>query len=199
MLALKQSLAIATALLINGVFAGAGASVKACIWFSTKPHTAIQFYWNTCGTSSHCMYCKDLGNPSMWVSEAGLTCVDLGKVESKSSTTPFVDTCATDQSHWELSYNSATYSGSVSSRWMGGGAKHNYITFDKDKYSPGTTICGSKSACVGTDIDWDRGNAPDLYYVFRPQQQKAFNSWEGQPSEEHGNEKVQAFYNQADL
>ncbi|EGR45998.1 uncharacterized protein TRIREDRAFT_110457 [Trichoderma reesei QM6a] len=169
-----QSLALATALVINGVLAGAGAQVKACIWFTTKPHSPISFSWNTCGSGSHCMYCDKLPKPTMTVSEAGLTCVDLGKVESKSSSTFFVDFCATDESHWELSYNSpsSSYSGSVSSRWRGGGAKHNYIEFDKDKFSPGTSVCGTKSACVNTQIDWDSGSAPDIYYVFRPQQQQ---------------------------
>ncbi|KAL6860944.1 hypothetical protein J3F83DRAFT_717249 [Trichoderma novae-zelandiae] len=199
-----QSLALATALLLNGVLAGAGAQVKACVWFSTKPFSPIQIAWNTCGSASHCMYCKDLPRPTMTVSEAGLTCVDLGKVESKSSSSFFVDTCATDESHWELSYHSppSSYSGSVTSRWRGGGKRHNSIEFDKNKVSAGTSVCGTRSACVGTETDWDSGSSPDVYFVFRPQQQQ----WKDSASDgisaadEHdAADKVEVSHDQSDL
>ncbi|PTB67800.1 hypothetical protein BBK36DRAFT_1167104 [Trichoderma citrinoviride] len=198
-----QSLALATALLINGVLAGAGAQVKACVWFTTKPHSPVQFNWNTCGSSSHCMYCSGLPKPTMTVSEAGMTCVDLGKVESKSSNTMFFDFCSTDESHWELSYNSpsSSYSGSVSSRWRGGGLRHNYIEFDKDKYSAGTSVCGTKSACVDTQTNWDSGSEPDIYFVFRPQQQQG-KTWaaEGISAKEYADVgKAAIFHDQSDL
>ncbi|KAF4433164.1 hypothetical protein F53441_13765 [Fusarium austroafricanum] len=167
------ALAVATTFLANGALAGAGAIVKACVYFSAKPQINVQ--WNTCGSASHCMYCKNLPNLSMPVTSAGLTCVNLGKVESKASSSGG-DVCATDESHWQLSYNGGVYSGSASTRWRGGGTRHNSIELDDKKYSPGTAVCGSEAACVDPSTDWDAGTTPDIYFVFRPEQ-KAKSSW----------------------
>ena len=98
----------------------------------------------------------------MTVTESGLTCYDIGKVESKSSSSGG-DACATDKSHWELSYNAGVYSGSCVSTWSGGGTRHNYIDLEAGRYSPGTSVCGSQAACPDTKTDWDAGTAPNIY------------------------------------
>ncbi|RGP80741.1 hypothetical protein FLONG3_1081 [Fusarium longipes] len=113
----------------------------------------------------------------MAVSDSGLTCEDIGKVESKASS--FGGNGCSNGGHWELSYR-GVYSGTASSRWTsrwtGDSTKHNRITLLDNYCSPGTNICGSKAACSGTEVDWDAKTTPDIYFVFRPEQIE-FNSW----------------------
>ncbi|KAH6991515.1 hypothetical protein BKA56DRAFT_574515 [Ilyonectria sp. MPI-CAGE-AT-0026] len=61
------------------------------------------------------MYCKRFPNPILTLTKSGLTYVDLGKVESKSSSLGG-DVCLTDESHWKLSYHARIHGGSASSR-----------------------------------------------------------------------------------
>ncbi|KAH0435462.1 hypothetical protein CcaCcLH18_04854 [Colletotrichum camelliae] len=159
--------AIATvAILVNTALAGSGAVVHVCVYFATKPMQPLTVQWDTCGSNTHCMYCSGK-TATTTVTEAGVTCTNIGKVESKSSSSGG-DTCNTDRSFWELSYRAGAYSGSAKSQWVGGGIWHNYIYLVEKSYSPGTGVCGTEALCPSTQSDWDAGTAPDEYFIFRP-------------------------------
>ncbi|KAK1729744.1 uncharacterized protein BDZ83DRAFT_647674 [Colletotrichum acutatum] len=139
--------ALAGFTLIGQTTAGAGATVYACVYFATKPTTPIQMNFSVENAQTHCM--NNQGNDvSMTITSAPVTCVSVGYVEQKSSSSGG-DTCATDKSYWALSYTSPNtgYSGSMLSRWSG----HD---MSLSSASGKTQFCGSSAPCGQTEVTW---------------------------------------------
>lgn len=151
------------------VFAGAGANIYACIYMDKTPQTPMVANVTAGGSGTHCM--NDTGNSTtIKVSSAGLNCSSVGYVEEKASSTKG-DTCATDTSHWPLSYNinGQPYSGYAMTRISRPGSQGN-IKFENST-SPKTSVCTAQALCVGTSATWDVGTRGPLYIIFQPQDQ----------------------------
>lgn len=139
-------------------FDSQGANVQACVYFSQVPAKSINTCFVAGGASDHCMNASGQ-NACVNVTQAGLTCVSVGYVEEKGSSSGG-DTCATDHSIWSLAYTAGIYSGSTLSDWSTGWI-HNEIYLVSQ--SPGTNVCPSQALCAVTDLEWDKGSAPSLY------------------------------------
>lgn len=147
-------------------YAGAGANMNACVYLAVSPATPITFNFTAGGSADHCM--NDTGNnASVTASNAGVTCVSVGYVEEKGSSTGG-DVCATDISTWVLSYSAedSSYSGSVQAHMSHPLFSSNHISIDNQ--SPDTYICSTANACNSTKLTWDSGTQGPLYFIFEP-------------------------------
>jgi len=156
------------AIFAGSAYAGAGATVNACISLPTKPMQPMTVSVKAGGAGTHCM--NDNGNnTSFTVSSAGVTCASVGYVEAKASSTKG-DTCATDSSNWPLSYTIANtaFSGATQSGWSGAGTRN---SINLENPSKDTVVCGSSSLCNTTSWNWDHGTQGPLYIIFQPQAQ----------------------------
>lgn len=145
--------------------AGAGANVNACVYFPTKPATALVVNVTPGGSGTHCMH--DTGNAAtINVTSAGITCAPVGYVESKASSTKG-DLCATDKSNWPLSYTitGTSYSGGTQTQWHSG-TQNNSI--DLISQPAGTNVCGLGALCPSTTWTWNAGSQGPLYIIFQP-------------------------------
>lgn len=109
---------------------------------------------------------NSIGNTaSLDVSESGMSCVGIGYVEAKTSSSGG-DTCASDQSIWNIAYsgtlNTNKKSGTIKSRWRKQwGSQTNEIVFQS---APGTArVCGSKHLCNSRDYYWETGTSGPAY------------------------------------
>lgn len=145
--------------------AGAGANVNACVYFATKPATALTVTVTPGGSGTHCMH--ETGKATtISVINAGVTCSSVGYVESKASSTKG-DLCATDDSKWPLSYSisNTAYSGGTQTKWSSGTQNN---TMYLDSQSAGTNVCGQGSLCTATSWTWNAGSQGPLYIIFQP-------------------------------
>lgn len=136
---------------------GAGANVTGCIYLPTKPLHPLTF--NFTPNSDACM--NDGGSSaSVTVSEAGITSVSIGYVESKVSGC----TCLSAASYWTLSYNvtGQPYSGSVKTQWCCP-PEWNSITLD----DPGTTGVNTSAAKTSATYQQWHGTG-SLFIIFNP-------------------------------
>jgi hypothetical protein len=145
--------------------AGAGANVNACVYFATKPATALTVNVTPGGSGTHCM--NDTGKATtITVTSAGVTCSSVGYVEAKASSTKG-DLCATDKSKWPLSYSipGTAYSGGTQSQWNTGTQNN---SMDLDNQPAGTNVCGQGALCPSTSWTWNAGSQGPLYIIFQP-------------------------------
>ncbi|MEA5163388.1 hypothetical protein [Cereibacter johrii] len=150
----------------TAALAGAGANMNACVYLAVPPAQPITFSFTAGGSADHCM--NDIGqDASVVASQAGVSCVSVGYVEEKGSSTGG-DTCATDTSTWILSYSSSAggYSGSVQAHMSHPIFSSNHIEIDNA--SPDTYICSTGHLCNSTKLTWDSGTQGPLYMIFEP-------------------------------
>lgn len=164
----KTMLAVLTALIPTVAHAGPGATIYGCIYLPSAPPTTWTVNFTPVG--NHCMNSSG-ANASVPISAAGVTCAPLGYVEAKASTTPFEDTCGSDDSVWTLAYNilNTGYSGSTGTDWpknfLGIGSNHFYLI----NQSSNTVVCGSPGLCGLTSVTWDSASSGPIYIIFQPQ------------------------------
>ena len=157
---------LAAGLVPFSVYAGAEANVNACIYVPTKPVSSLSVSFTAGSSSDHCMYHKG-SSATMTVTNPGLTCTSVGKVESKASSTNG-DLCATDDSIWGLSYTitGTAYSGSTLTNWSHKPMRQNKVKL-KDS-SPGTALCSNEALCEATEVQWSRHSTGTIYVIFKP-------------------------------
>ncbi|TAQ83540.1 hypothetical protein B7494_g8136 [Chlorociboria aeruginascens] len=157
---------VATALatyLAQGVHAGPSANMNACLWQPLEPivNTTVTFDVNV--GANTCMNKRGTSN-TVYINSIGLFCASLGEVEAKFSSTGG-DTCATDESHWGLSWrtegNPPKSTGSTNSRWYYGSRIRLHGS------TPNTYLCTSYARCTDIDAYWP-GNGENLWVVFEP-------------------------------
>ncbi|WP_197517155.1 MULTISPECIES: hypothetical protein [Burkholderia] len=162
---IAQLLSIGLCALPMFAYAGAGASVNACIYMPTAPSKPFTAKVTAGGSGTHCM--NDTGHDTtIQISQAGLNCSSVGYVEAKASSTKG-DTCATDSSTWPLGYstNGLPYTGATQSSWSGAGTRN---SIKLSGSSPGTVVCNSPSLCASQSANWDHGTQGPLYIIFQP-------------------------------
>jgi hypothetical protein len=156
----------ASALMIfasSSAYAGAGANVYGCVNLTTKPPKPLTVQLTAGGSGTHCM--NDVGSDTNFsAANQGLNCASVGYVESKASSTKG-DLCATDESHWMMSYNieDTSFSGSTNSNWHTGNSMSLY---DQIK---NTVVCNTEAICDSTSVSWDSGTQGPIYIIFQPQ------------------------------
>ncbi|MCS4510459.1 hypothetical protein [Xylophilus ampelinus] len=163
---LSRTGVLLTATLTAGMaHAGAGANVNACVYLTSKPSVPMTVNVTPGGSGTHCMHEKG-HSATLTVSNAGVTCVSVGYVEAKASSSGG-DLCATDKSKWPLSYaiTGTAFSGSTQTQWHTG-TRNNSI--DLHSPSPGTNVCGQSSLCTSTSWTWNAGTQGPLYIIFQP-------------------------------
>ena len=104
--------------------------------------------WTAGSSSDHCMYNRG-HDASMEVSDGGMTCVSVGYIQHKASSSGG-DLCATDESVWGLSYNgekNRVYSGSTLTHWEAAGVFLSKGHVWLANQSKNTKICPSKARC----------------------------------------------------
>jgi hypothetical protein len=118
--------------------------MHACIYLPAPPSKNYTVNFKAGAGSDTCMYNRGQ-DASILVNRKGVICTSVGYVEAKTSSS-HGDTCATDQSHWGLSWQTAdkTDSGATNSRWY---ASH-WIVLQGQ--SPNTYVCGSEALCTET-------------------------------------------------
>ena len=165
-----QTSAILLGVALRGVSAGAEAYINACIYLAQKPAQPFSIQW-TAGNNAadRCLY--DRGHDAtMTVTDSGLTCSSVGKVQAKASSSGG-DLCATDDSIWGISYNGGknnVYSGSTLSKWTSEGFFLSKARVTLRQSSKDTNICADRARCSGTDVYWQKSNTPNLYIIFHP-------------------------------
>ncbi len=147
-------------------FAGAGANINACVYLAVAPAEPITFKFKAGGSVDHCMNATG-EDSSITVSKAGVSCISVGYVEAKASSTGG-DICETDTSTWILSYSSSSggYSGSTQAHMSHPFLSSNHISLSDS--SPKTFVCGSSNLCDSTKQIWDAGTIGPLYIIFQP-------------------------------
>lgn len=172
---MKAMLFVLTVLIPTVAHAGPGAIIYGCTYFGAAPPSPLTVNFMVGFSSVHCMNSTG-SDASMTVSSAGITCVSVGYVESKSSTTIFQDTCGSDDSVWTLAYSvpNTAFSGSATTDWpkkiLGVGSN----SLELEDQFPGTMVCGgdsngNTSLCNATSITWDSGSQGPVYIIFQPQ------------------------------
>lgn len=162
---IPQLLALGLCALPMFAYAGAGATVNACIYMPTTPSKAFTANVTAGGSGTHCM--NDTGqNTSIQITQSGLNCSSVGYVEAKASSTKG-DTCATDSSTWPSGYSATgfPYSGATQSTWSGAGTRNSINLNDA---SAGTVVCNSPALCNSQSATWDHGTQGPLYIIFQP-------------------------------
>ncbi|KAI3325199.1 hypothetical protein HD806DRAFT_469088 [Xylariaceae sp. AK1471] len=154
------------------ITAGPGAEVYACINLGIRPSTNFTVTFNPISGGNKCM--NSVGNAvTIDIYQSGLSCGEIGYVEGKASSSGG-DLCATDESIWNLAYNTNKIpnakSGSVRSRWRKlWGSETNEISFKA--YTTGAQVCGSEALCSATDFYWSTDTKGPAYFIFQPDKQ----------------------------
>lgn len=166
------------------LYAGAEATVNACVYFPVKPDSPMTVTFTP--KKVHCMY-KGGSRKELIVKKEGVSCADIGTVEGKSSSSGG-DLCATADSIWDLSYtiSDSAYSGTTSSKWSHPILSHQHITLVN--YSKGTVVCPSDSLCVTTKQDWGSTKVGKVYIIFKP---SSVDAEPGQSANEEPDSKEQ--------
>ena len=152
-------------------FAGAGATIYGCLYVDTKPYSPVKITMKV-GTNNHCVS-KNANHAgksyNLSIKSAGVSCVKIGYIEQKASSSGG-DVCATDKSHWHLSYNadsdSFSWSGAADLRLNHPLFGSNHAEFNSK--TSGTQLCNSASKCGTDKQQWDSGSVGNLYIVFDP-------------------------------
>jgi hypothetical protein len=156
------ALAAGLASIINGVDAGADANVYGCIYIAKTPPQKIGVNFFPGGSTSRCMY-ETGTNAYLDVVNSGITCVSVGFVSSKSSSSGG-DLCATTPSRWRLGYDAgAGFTGSTFTDWSAPIFGQDTVKLI-EPYSPGTQLCRRPEQCGVTYQSF--GGTPDLYVIF---------------------------------
>ncbi|KAI1165328.1 hypothetical protein F5B18DRAFT_611574 [Nemania serpens] len=171
MLSLRTSAVLAFLSYVLPIAAGPGAGVYACINLISDPTSSYTVTFNPASGANRCM--TPVGNTvTVDVTRGGLTCASLGYVEAKSSSSGG-DTCATDESIWNIAYNENgkpnPSSGSIRTRWRRSGLTSNEISFKESV--PGAAVCGSQAVCAATVFNWRVGSQGPVYFIFTPSKQ----------------------------
>jgi len=155
----------------NGVMAGAGARVNACVNYQTPPIQPFTVNFTPVNSQTKCM--NSNGSPtSVTVTSSGLTCGSIGYVESKTSSSGG-DFCATADHRWFLTYTTSggatNQTGTLKSEWYYSLLSDNKI--ELDIYPENTQLCGSKSMCHNTRLKWYSG-VGTAYFIFQPDREQ---------------------------
>lgn len=146
---------------------GAAAYVKACIFLPDAPQVPVSFRFVAGGPDDQCM--NVTGSDAKAVADKnGLTCVDIGRVQSKSISSGG-DFCLTADSIWTLTYsadNVRNPKGSTRSQWSNPLFGDNSVKLEDQ--SPGTVLCGSKEFCSKTEVEWSGSRIPEIFVIFEP-------------------------------
>ncbi len=161
---LFNSVLISSLIASSAALAGAGANIHACVNMKHSPASPIKFYFQTGDRRDRCM--NNIGKgASLTVTKSGVSCVNVGYVESKSSGFD----CAFDESIWNLGYytNGAVFSGGIGARISQSYLKHNHIKlFDGVE---NTYVCDVPGLCGSRSATWGGGTTGHLYIIFQPQ------------------------------
>jgi len=150
---------------------GAAAFVRACLYLPSVPQKPVSFGFVAGGPDDQCMLIPGSDGKAV-ADKKGLTCVDIGRVQSKSISSGG-DLCLTADSIWNLSYsadNVRTGKGSTKSLWSNPLFGDNSVHLE-DR-SPGTVLCGSKNLCSGTELKWSGFGIPEIFFIFRPNESR---------------------------
>lgn len=97
---------------------------------------------------------------SVNVTAAGITCVSLGYIESKASSSDG-DLCATDNSIWSVSYTGGGFSQALRTQWSVGNEAQ--ITSN----SPQASLCDQQALCTDNYVSWAKDSQGPLYVSSR--------------------------------
>ncbi|KAK4195205.1 hypothetical protein QBC40DRAFT_316820 [Triangularia verruculosa] len=162
---ISSSILVAASYFLQGVQAGAGAHVHACVTYDDAPpeDTTVNF---KAAVDWQCM--NHFGsNANLKVSSSGTFCADIGYVELKASSSGG-DLCATDKSYWSMTYGTTEGdTGYIKTQWKNSG----YIYLVSP--SSAISVCGSQSLCDDKERGWD--GTGELWIHFQPK--NAGKSW----------------------
>ena len=147
------------------VFAGAHANVYACIYLN-QVETPLNFEF----TSKRLQCMKSTGNSpvTLKVTQGGVTCAPLGRIEQKSNDTGGDNCYGLNSGRWMLaaSGGDGNYSGTVQTELYYYFAGSNHMRLLDDS-SPNINICYAPDKCTDKQIKWDKGTG-EVYLIFQP-------------------------------
>lgn len=145
----------------------ATADVRACLYLPSAPEKPVSFKFVAGGPDDQCLRAK--GKNAKGVAETeGLTCVDVGTVQTKSNSSGG-DFCLTADSIWTLAYSADNVNhqgGMTKSQWSNPLFGDN--SMELEDQAPGTVVCGSESMCTQTEWKWRKRLVPEIFVIFKP-------------------------------
>ncbi|KAG4441485.1 hypothetical protein IFR05_003012 [Cadophora sp. M221] len=140
---IKDFVSTLTVIALTGlVHAGPSANVNACIYLPVEPSRNYTINFKAGAGTDACMPERGHDAPIL-VDRKGVICTSVGVVRAKAGSSNG-DTCATDQSHWGLSWQTEDKkeSGSTNSRWyrsdwivLHGHSPNTYIIFEPSSFT----------------------------------------------------------------